>query len=171
MSSRAVATTSRPLVAIDRSYSAQLGVAQVGGKAELKIKGVHRGDDQGHRHSPRRHMFSRRLIRREPIWSSAEQGQLFHCPGRRRTQNAAAVRDRLVASMPDAEVLTSEEFRDRSLLFWLFDTGAGAALLGSAILGVIVGTIIVAQTLYSSAKDHLKEFATLRAIRSSRGDI
>ena len=73
--------------------------------------------------------------------------------------------------MPDAEVLTSEEFRHRSLLFWLFDTGAGAALLGSAILGVIVGTIIVAQTLYSSAKDHLKEFATLRAIGSSRGYI
>ena len=73
--------------------------------------------------------------------------------------------------MPDVEVLTSEEFRHRSLLFWLFDTGAGAALLGSAILGVIVGTIIVAQTLYSSAKDHLKEFATLRAIGSSRGYI
>ena len=56
-------------------------------------------------------------------------------------------------------------------MFWLFDTGAGAALLGSAILGIIVGTIIVAQTLYSSTKDHLKEFATLRAIGSSRGYI
>jgi len=82
--------------------------------------------------------------------------------------NAAAVRSRLVASLSNAEVLTSEEFRSRSRLFWLFDTGAGAALLGSAILGIIVGTIIVAQTLYSSTKDHLKEFATLRAIGSSR---
>ena len=36
---------------------------------------------------------------------------------------------------------------------------------------MIVGTIIVAQTLYSSAKDHLKEFATLRAIGSSRNYI
>ena len=36
------------------------------------------------------------------------------------------------------------------------------------ILGIIVGTIIVAQTLYSSTKDHLKEFATLRAIGSAR---
>jgi putative ABC transport system permease protein len=32
---------------------------------------------------------------------------------------------------------------------------------------VIVGTVIVAQTLYSSTKDHLSEFATLRAIGSS----
>ena len=67
----------------------------------------------------------------------------------------------------DAEVLTPDEFRHRSRVFWLFDTGAGAALLGSAILGIIVGTIIVAQTLYSSTKDHLKEFATLRAMGSS----
>ena len=36
------------------------------------------------------------------------------------------------------------------------------------LLGVIVGTVIVAQTLYSSTKDHLNEFATLRAIGSSR---
>ena len=39
------------------------------------------------------------------------------------------------------------------------------------MLGVIVGTVIVAQTLYSSTKDHINEFATLRAIGSSRGYI
>jgi putative ABC transport system permease protein len=33
---------------------------------------------------------------------------------------------------------------------------------------VIVGTVIVAQTLYSSTKEHINEFATLRAIGSSR---
>jgi putative ABC transport system permease protein len=35
------------------------------------------------------------------------------------------------------------------------------------LLGVVVGTVIVAQTLYSSTKDHINEFATLRAIGSS----
>jgi putative ABC transport system permease protein len=68
-------------------------------------------------------------------------------------------------------VLTSAEFRDRSRAFWLFGTGAGAALFAGALLGVIVGTVIVAQTLYSSTKDHLNEFATLRAIGSSKGYI
>ena len=34
-------------------------------------------------------------------------------------------------------------------------------------LGLIVGTVLVAQTLYSSTKDHINEFATLRAIGSS----
>ena len=45
------------------------------------------------------------------------------------------------------------------------------ALLGGAVLGLIVGTVIVAQTLYSSTKDHLAEFATLRALGSSSGYI
>ncbi len=77
------------------------------------------------------------------------------------------VRDRLRAQLPDTEVLTTAEFRERSANFWLFGTGAGAALFAGAVLGLIVGTVIVAQTLYSSTKDHINEFATLRAIGSS----
>ncbi len=64
-------------------------------------------------------------------------------------------------------MLTPAEFRSRSRSFWLFGTGAGAALFAGALLGMIVGTVIVAQTLYSSTKDHINEFATLRAIGSS----
>ena len=78
------------------------------------------------------------------------------------------VQQRLAAALPNLEIITSDEFRRRSRSYWLFGTGAGAALFGSAILGVVVGTVIVAQTLYSSTKDHLIEFATLRAIGSSR---
>jgi putative ABC transport system permease protein len=78
------------------------------------------------------------------------------------------VRRQLLSNIPDVEVLTPGEFRERSRTFWLFSTGAGAALFAGALLGVIVGTVIVAQTLYSSTKEHLNEFATLRAIGSSR---
>ena len=77
------------------------------------------------------------------------------------------VRRKLRTSLKDVEVLTQAEFHDRSREFWLFDTGAGAALFAGALLGMIVGTVIVAQTLYSSTKDHINEFATLRAIGSS----
>ena len=78
-----------------------------------------------------------------------------------------AVRRQLLANMSDVEVLTSSEFRGRSRSFWLFGTGAGAALLGGALLGLTVGTVIVALTLYSNTKEHLIEFATLRAMGSS----
>lgn len=82
-----------------------------------------------------------------------------------------ADRDRVLTSiragLKGAEALTADEFRERSRDFWLFGTGAGAALFAGAALGVIVGTVIVAQTIYSSTKDHLPEFATLRAMGSS----
>jgi putative ABC transport system permease protein len=81
------------------------------------------------------------------------------------------VRNLLREKVPDSEVLTKAEFRDRSLNHWLFATGAGVALIGGAILGLVVGTVIVAQTLYSSTKDHINEFATLRALGSSSGYI
>jgi putative ABC transport system permease protein len=82
-----------------------------------------------------------------------------------------SVQHNIQSNVSDVDVLTPAEFRDRSRSFWLFGTGAGAALFAGALLGVIVGTVIVAQTLYSSTKDHLKEFATLRAIGSSRAYI
>src|SRR5262249_61948374 len=85
--------------------------------------------------------------------------------------NVVPLRRRILEATTDAEVLTSTEFRDRSRSFWLFGTGAGAALFGGALLGIIVGTVIVAQTLYSSTKERLIEFATLRAIASSSAYI
>jgi putative ABC transport system permease protein len=77
------------------------------------------------------------------------------------------VQQELKSSIEKTDVLTTPEFAERSRKFWLFSTGAGTALFAGALLGLIVGTVIVAQTLYSSTKDHLPEFATLRAMGSS----
>ena len=85
--------------------------------------------------------------------------------------SVAAVRADLQKNLRDVDVLTNEEFRDRSVHHWLFATGAGAALIAGAVLGLIVGVVVVAQTLYASTKDHLNEFATLRALGASAGYI
>ncbi|MGZ5866574.1 MAG: ABC transporter permease [Xanthobacteraceae bacterium] len=89
-------------------------------------------------------------------------------PGVDRPAVKAALAARL---LPTSEVLTRAEFVSRSRNHWLFSTGAGFALIAGAILGLVVGTVIVAQTLYSSTKDHIAEFATLRAIGSTSGYI
>ncbi len=83
----------------------------------------------------------------------------------------AAVKTALTARLPDADVLTNTEFRERSVNHWMFGTGAGAALIMGAVLGLIVGMVIVAQTLYSATNDHINEFATLRALGSTSGYI
>jgi putative ABC transport system permease protein len=81
------------------------------------------------------------------------------------------VRADLQKNLRDVDVLTNQEFLDRSVHHWLFATGAGAALIAGAVLGLIVGIVVVAQTLYASTKDHLNEFATLRALGASSGYI
>jgi putative ABC transport system permease protein len=77
------------------------------------------------------------------------------------------VREALQARLSDVEVLTHKGFRKRSLDYWLFDTGAGAGLIAGAVLAIIVGTVVVSQTLYASTKEHINEFATLRALGAS----
>jgi putative ABC transport system permease protein len=81
------------------------------------------------------------------------------------------VRGNILGNISNVQALTSDQFREQSKSFWLSGTGAGAALFAGALLSVVVGTAIVAQTLYSSTKEHLYEFATLRAIGASNSYI
>ena len=75
----------------------------------------------------------------------------------------AALGERLA----DVEVLTTEEFSNRTQFYWMFTTGAGLALLIAAVMGLIVGIVVVSQTLYATTIDHLPEFGTLRAMGAS----
>jgi putative ABC transport system permease protein len=159
-------------VAVDRSYFAQLGIAGIKERAEINNQKVRviavTNGIRSFTTTP--HVFAA-LERARAYLGVPPNRANYYMVRIAPNADAAAVRNRLTGSLSDAEVLTPDQFRHRTRVFWLFDTGAGAALLGSAILGILVGTIIVAQTLYSSTKDHLKEFATLRAIGSSRGYI
>ena len=46
-------------------------------------------------------------------------------------------------------------------------TLAGVAVLLAAFLGLVVGFVVVAQTIYATTMDHLREFGTLKAIGAS----
>lgn len=74
------------------------------------------------------------------------------------------VRDALVRAMPRTDVYLREDFAARTLNYWMFTTGAGTSVLASAVLGLLVGMVIVAQVLYATTVDHLAEFGTLRAM-------
>jgi putative ABC transport system permease protein len=155
-------------VAVDRSYFDRLGAAGLGSTAEIRgrrVKVVALTDG------------IRSFTTTPYIFVNLKRAHLYTGASSERASSIAVrlkpgadrkniIRD-LRAQVGDAEVLSSAEFRSRSRSFWLFGTGAGAALFAGALLGVIVGTVIVAQTLYSSTKDHLSEFATLRAMGSS----
>jgi putative ABC transport system permease protein len=88
--------------------------------------------------------------------------------GLRNNVNVRAVRDQLRAKLPEADVWTKEEFASRSQTFWLTQTGAGAALVGAAFLGFVVGSVIISQTIYATTMENLDEYATLKAIGASK---
>jgi putative ABC transport system permease protein len=155
-------------VAIDRSYFDRLGSKGLGDFSEIRDQKVEvtAVTDGIRSFATTPYVFTTLDRGRSYVGTTSNKATFYivHLvPG----AGAETVRKRLSASLFDAEALTPAEFRSRSRSFWLFGTGAGAALFAGALLGVIVGTVVVAQTLYSSTKDHINEFATLRAIGSS----
>jgi putative ABC transport system permease protein len=156
-------------VAVDRTYFERLGVSKIGDTAQLRNQGVKvTAVTEGIRSFTTTPFVFLNIDRARGYTGAASDEASYFLVRLQPKADVEQVRRNLLANISDVEVLTPAEFADRSRSFWLFSTGAGAALFAGALLGIIVGTVIVAQTLYSSTKDHLNEFATLRAIGSSR---
>jgi len=77
------------------------------------------------------------------------------------------LRSALQSRLKDVEVLTTKQFSDRTVYYWMFSTGAGVTVIIAAVLGPIVGIVVVTQTIYAATIDHLREFGTLKAIGAS----
>ncbi len=72
---------------------------------------------------------------------------------------------------PDMTVHTADEFSTATRWYWLTRTKAGLALGYAALLGLMVGAVITAQTLYAATMASAKEFATLLALGIPRSKI
>jgi putative ABC transport system permease protein len=74
------------------------------------------------------------------------------------------VRRDLLNNVKDVEVFKTSEFSRMTTFYWMFTTGAGVAVLIAAVLGLVVGFVVVAQTIYATTVDHIREFGTLKAM-------
>ena len=88
-------------------------------------------------------------------------------PGVDREAICAEIRGRL----QDVTAVPSEEYAATSIQFWLTRTGIGLSFGAATLLGLLVGLVMVAQTLYAMVLDRISEFATLKAIGASEGEI
>jgi putative ABC transport system permease protein len=156
-------------IAVDSSYFDRLGISGIGATAEIRQQPVRVAAVTSGIRSFTTTPFVFMDVDRARTHTGVPLGKATYLLVRLTADaNLDRVRRQLASDINDVEILTPAEFRDRSRTFWLFGTGAGAALFAGALLGVIVGTVVVAQTLYASTKEHLNEFATLRAMGSSR---
>jgi putative ABC transport system permease protein len=91
----------------------------------------------------------------------------------RHSANADATAARL---LPDARfgpyaVWTADAFAKRSQFYWLFDTGAGVAVLFMAVIVLLVGAVITSQSLLGVIASSAREYAMLNALGVSHRSL
>ena len=154
-------------VIIDELYKEKLGVGNVGDRVEI---GDHRARVVG---------FTRgiRSFTTSPfVYTSFKNALNYTRPEAREDQltyilikvapgfTPAQVQKNILTQVSDVEVYTREEFSQRTRFYWMFTTGAGLAVLTAALMGLVVGIAVVAQTIYAATMDHIREYGTLKAM-------
>ncbi len=99
-----------------------------------------------------------RLLDKDPEFSSYFLVKLDK--GAEPQKVLAEIRRRL----PEADAYTTGEYARLSVAYWMRRTGLGISFGAATVLGLLVGALIVAQTLFASVLDRLSEFGALKAI-------
>jgi putative ABC transport system permease protein len=71
---------------------------------------------------------------------------------------------RRLDELPNLRAFTRDEMSRHVRTYWADRTGFGAAIFFNALLGIVVGLVVVGQILYSGTVEHLREFGTLKAM-------
>jgi putative ABC transport system permease protein len=160
-------------VMFDESAAKRFGAFQVGDYREvmgqrLKVIGTSR-EAKSFTTTPLAFMDFRRAQQLQPELLGGKTSYIVVklAPG----ANVEAVRAELAARLPYNDVFTSQAWAERSRGYWIENTGLGFNAFLTVFLGCLVGVVVVAQTLYTSTMEHLKEFGTVKAIGGSNLDI
>lgn len=78
---------------------------------------------------------------------------------------------RAIERSPDLQVRTADQFREMTADYWIVRSGAGGTLTFSALLSLIVGAVVVGQTLFALTEARLRELATFKAMGASNGEL
>lgn len=76
---------------------------------------------------------------------------------------------RIRERVPELDVYTADEFSRNTRWYWIVRTGLGMSFGSSTLLGLSVGLVMVAQSLYAFVLDHQPEYATLKAMGAEDG--
>lgn len=150
---------------IDDLYCKKLGVTQLGQVVEINGRRVRIvGFTHGIRSfttSP--YVFMTFKNARE-IANMKEADTVFILVKAQPGQDLEHLRANLQANLRDVDVLTTKTFSSMTRSYWMFTTGAGISVLIAAVLGLVVGIVVVTQTIYATTVDHLREYGTLKAM-------
>jgi putative ABC transport system permease protein len=152
-------------VIVDELYLDKLGIAGVGDRVEIggrraHVVGLTRG--------------IRTFTTAPPVFTSFKHAQDYTAVAEDQTLYLLArvepgvaideVVARIGPRVNDVRVVSSDRWRVGQESYWMFGTGAGITVLIAAGLGLLVGVVVVAQTIYAATVDHIKEYGTLKAM-------
>jgi putative ABC transport system permease protein len=152
-------------IILDELYKEKLGVTRVNQIVEIN---GHRARVVGFTHGIRSFTTSPYVFttfKNAQDYTGLREDQAYYilvtlAPG----ANAKQVQYDILAQVKDVDVLTTPQFSHMTQFYWMFTTGAGVAVLLAAVLGLVVGFVVVAQTIYATTVDHLREYGTLKAM-------
>lgn len=155
-------------VIIDELYRAKLGVTELGQVVEIQGRRARVvGFTRGIRTFTTSPAVFTTFERARRYVGMPDDRTLFLLVRLARGADPAAVRQAIQDRLTHVDVLTTGQFARQQAIYWMFETGAGVSVLIAALLGLVVGVVVVAQTIYASTMDHLREYGTLKAMGAS----
>lgn len=157
-------------VFIDELFMEKLGISQVGQTAEIngrraRVAGLTRGV-----RSFTTNPFVFTSFKNALGYSRLREDRTVYVLAKlKENADAGAVKQRLLSRITDVDVYTTRELSSKTRFYWMITTGAGMTLIIAAVLGLVVGVVVVAQTIYATTIDHIREFGTLKALGASNG--
>ena len=82
-------------------------------------------------------------------------------------EDLSVLKQRIESSLSGTKAFTKDELINTTQAYWQNRTGIGFILGLGAVVGVLVGMVVVAQILYTSVSENLREFGTLKAMGAS----
>jgi putative ABC transport system permease protein len=159
-------------VIVDRLYAKRLGITNVGQAVEIRnLRARVAGFTDGVRTfttSPL--VFTSYKNAKRYVGLPSDQTMFLlikAAPG----ANIERIRERMQASIPGVDVWPTARFSSMTTNYWMFSTGAGVTVILAALLGLLVGAVVVAQTIYAATMDHIREYGTLKAMGATNGYI
>ena len=152
-------------VIVDELYLRKLGISGVGDLVEIgghraRVVGLTRGIRTFTTAPP---VFA--SFKRAQDYTGIAEDETMYLLGRIAPDASSdEVVGRLRQRLTDVEVRTADSWRRGQEAYWMFGTGAGITVLIAAGLGLLVGVVVVAQTIYAATVDHLREYGTLKAM-------
>ena len=155
-------------IVIDELYAEKLGVSGVGQTIEIMGQRARViGFTSGIRTFTQSPYVFTSLDTARTLSAMSDQWTTYFLVRAEEGANIGRVRTALQLALPSTDVWTTDGFSWQTRVYWLLTTGAGAALLLAAVLGLVVGLVIVSQTLYSATVERQEEYATIRAMGAS----